>query len=65
MQYAKVGAGRNTKLSNEEEHVLVDYCLFMATSSHPLMVLLIKAFAWSIGRKTDWLRRFNSDTGPS
>ena len=44
---AKVGAGRNTELSNEEEEVLVDYCLLMAKSSHLFTVLLIKALAWS------------------
>lgn len=52
-KYAKVVAGRNTELSNEEEQVLVDYCLFMAKSRHLLRVPLIKAFAWSIVKKSD------------
>ena len=65
MQYLKVGAGRNTELPNEEDKVLVDYCLFMAKSSHPLTVPLIKAFAYSIIRRIDQPTRFNSDTGPS
>ena len=37
----------------------------MAKSSHPLTVPLIKAFSWSIVRKSDQPTRFNSDTGPS
>lgn len=42
-----------TELSNEEEEVLVDYCLLMAKSSHLFTVLLIKALAWSTVKKKD------------
>ena len=64
-KYTKVGPGGNTELPNKEEEALLDYCLFMAKSIHSLTVLLIKAFAQSIVRKSDRPKRFNSDTGPS
>ena len=44
-KYLKVGAGRKTELTEDEEKIVVDYCMFMAKCSHPLTVTLIKAFA--------------------
>ena len=43
-KYTKAGGGRKTELTENEEKILVDYCLFMAKCSHPLTVPLIKAF---------------------
>ena len=43
-KYTKVGGGRKTELTKNEEKILVDYRLFMAKCSHPLTVPLIKAF---------------------
>ena len=43
-KYLKVGAGRKTELTEDEEKIVVDYCMFMAKCSHPLTVTLIKAF---------------------
>ena len=45
-KYSKVGGGRKTELTENEEKILVDYCMFMAKCSHPLTVSLIKGFAW-------------------
>ena len=43
-KYTKVGGGRKTKLTEDEEKILVDYCMFMAKCSHPLTVPVIKGF---------------------
>ena len=57
-KYTKVGGGRKTKLTEDEEKILVDYCMFMAKCSHPLTVTLIKDFAWAIVRKSNKPSRF-------
>ena len=57
-KYTKVGGGRKTKLTEDEENILVDYCMFMAKCSHPLTVTLIKDFAWAIVRKSNKPSRF-------
>ena len=62
---AKVGAGRNTELSNEEEELLVDNYLLMAKSSHLFTVLLMNALGWSTVKKKDWPTRSNANTGPT
>ena len=41
----KVRGGRKTKLTEDEEKIFVDYCVFMAKCSHPVTVPVIKAFA--------------------
>ena len=50
-KYTKVGGGRKTELTENEEKIIVDYCMFMAKCSHPRIVPLIKAFAWGIVKK--------------
>ena len=39
------------ELTEHREQALVKYCLLMAKSSHPLIVLLIKALAWNIVKR--------------
>ena len=41
----KARGGRKTKLTEDEEKIFVDYCVFMAKCSHPVTVPVIKAFA--------------------
>ena len=44
--------GRPPKLSPEEETALVHYILYMDKIGHPLGVLEVKLFAWSIGKRS-------------
>ena len=62
-KYTKVGGGRKTELTEDEEKILVDYWMFMAKCSHPLTVTLIKAFAWAIVSNRP--SRFHPTNGPS
>ena len=64
-KYTKVGGGRKTKLTEDEEKILVDYCMFMAKCSHPLTVPVVKAFASAIVRKSNQPSRFHPTNGPS
>ena len=64
-KYTKVGGGRKTELTEDEEKILLDYSMFMAKWSHPLTVPAIKAFAWAIVRKTNRPPRFHPTNGPS
>ena len=64
-KFRKVGAGRDTELTADEEEVLVKYCLFMANSSYPLSVAHIKAFAWAIVKKSSRESRFSSTSEPT
>ena len=64
-KFRKVGAGRNTELTPDEEEVLVKYCLFMANSSYPLSAAHMKAFAWAIVKKSSQKSRFSSTSGPT
>ena len=64
-KYTKVGGGRKTELTENEEKILVDYCIFMGKCSHPLTVPLIRAFAWGIVKNSNRPSRFNSTDGPS
>ena len=64
-KFGKEGAGCKTELTPDEEQVLVNYCLFMAKSNHPLSVSHIKAFAWAIVCKSERKSRFNQTSGPS
>ena len=54
----KFGGGRKTELTEDEEKILVDYCMFMAKCSHPLTVTLIKDFTCAIVRKSNKPSRF-------
>ena len=64
-KYTKVGSGRKTELTEDEERILVDYCMFMAKCSNPLTVLVVKAVAWAIVRKSNQPSRFHATNGPS
>ena len=64
-KFRKVGAGRNTELTPDEEEVPIKYCLFMANSSYPLSVAHIKAFVWTIVKKSSRKSRFSSTSGPT
>ena len=64
-KYTKVGGGRKTELTEDEEKILVDYYMFMAKCSHPVTVTLIKAFAWAIVRKSNQPSRFHPTNGSS
>ena len=59
--------GRRTKLTQDEEKILVDYCMLMAKKcSHPLTVTLIKAFtSWAMVRKSSRPSMFYPTNGPS
>ena len=59
-KFGKVGAGRNTEQTPEEEEVLVKQCLLMASSSYSLSIAHIKAFAWAIVKKSSQKSRFSS-----
>ena len=61
----KVRGGRKTKLTEDEEKIFVDYCVFMAKCSHPVTVPVIKAFAWAIVRKRNQPSRFYPTNGPN
>ena len=64
-KYTKIGGGRKTELTENEEKILVHYCMFMAKCSHPLTVSLIKVFAWGIVNKSNRPSRLNPADGPS
>ena len=64
-KYSKVGGGRKTELTENEEKILVDYCMFMVKCSHPLTVSIIKGFAWGIVKKSNRPSRFSPTDGPS
>ena len=64
-KYTKAGGGRKTELTEDEESILVEYCMFMAKCSHPLIVPVVKAFAWAIVRKSNRPSRFHATNGPS
>ena len=51
-KYTKAGGGGKTELTEDEERILVDYCIFMVKCSHPLTVPVVQAFTWAIVRKT-------------
>ena len=50
-QHGKV-YGKQTKLSAEEEIALVEYIQYMDKIGHPLGVLEVKMFAWSIAKRS-------------
>ena len=52
-KHTKAAGGRKTEQSEDEERILVDYCMFMAKCSHPLTVPVVKAFASAIVRKSN------------
>ena len=64
-KYTKVRGGRKTELTEDEERILVDYCMFMAKCSHLLTVPVVKAFAWAIARKSNQPSRFHATNGSS
>ena len=57
-------SGRQTKLSADEEIALVEYIKYMDKIAHPLGVLEIKMFAWSIAKRSQNPDCFG-DAGPS
>ena len=63
-KYTKVGGGRKTELTKDEEKIL-DYCRFMTKCNHPLTVTVIKTFAWAIVRKSNQPLRFHPTNGRS
>ena len=64
-KYTKAGGGRKTELTEDEESILVDYCMFMAKCSHPLTVPVVKACVWAIVRKSYRPSRFHATNCPS
>ena len=64
-KYSKVGGGRKTGLTEKEEKIDMDYCLFMTKSSHPLTIPMVKAFAWGIVWKINRPSRFSFTSGSS
>ena len=64
-KYTKAGGGRKTELTEDEERILVDYCMFMVKCSHPLTVPVVQAFTWAIVRKNNQPSRFHAKNGPS
>ena len=56
--------GKNTKLNADEETALVEYIKYMDKIGHPLGVLEVKMFAWSIAKRSDNPDCFG-DKGPS
>ena len=57
-------SGRMTELTEEEEKSLKFYIEYMASINHPLSIPAVKAFAWSIVKKSQRPNRFNAETGP-
>ena len=56
--------GRMTELTEEEEKSLKFYIEYMASINHPLSIPTVKAFAWSIVKKSQQPNCFNTETGP-
>ena len=56
--------GGRTTLSEEDEEVLVQYVLYMASIGHPLTVADVKCFAWSVGKRSSNPLCF-TENGPS
>ena len=56
--------GVSTALSLIEEDALVSYLLYMANRGFPLTRTMVKAFAWSIAKRTGKSDRFNLQYGP-
>ena len=56
--------GRKNDLTDEEEQALKGYINYMASINHPLSVPAVKAFAWSIAKRSTTPIRFNQETGP-
>ena len=56
--------GCNTKLSEEDESILLEYITYMASVGHPLNIGEVKLFAWSIGRRSADPNCFG-ESGPS
>ena len=56
--------GKKTKLSVEEESALVEYITYMDKIGHPLGILEVKMFAWSIAKRSENPNCFG-DKGPS
>ena len=61
----KIGGGKKTELSKDEEKILAHYCMLTAKCSHPFAVTEIKAFPWAILRKSNQPSRFHPTNGPS
>ena len=57
-------SGRMTELTEEEEKSLKFYIEYMASINHPLSIPTVKAFAWSIVKKSQRPNCFNTETGP-
>ena len=56
--------GGRTALSTDDENVLVEYIKYMGAVGHPLNVSEIKAFAWSVGKRSSNPECFG-ENGPS
>ena len=56
--------GGSTALSEEDENVLVKYIKYMGSIGYPLNVQVIKAFAWSVGKRSANPQCF-TECGPS
>ena len=56
--------GRNPVLSAVEEEALVVYHLYMADRGFPLTRTLLKAFAWTLAKRSGNGDHFNAETGP-
>ena len=56
--------GVSTALTHIEEDALVSYLIYMANRGFPLTRTMVKAFAWSIAKRSGQCDRFNLEYGP-
>jgi hypothetical protein len=61
----KPGFGPPRMLSDEEETILVKYCLFMASMGFPLTREILRCYIREMVRRSDAQTLFNMDKGPS
>ena len=56
--------GPATVLTLEQEEALVSYLFYMADHGYPLTRTMVKAYGWTIAKKSDNGEHFNKEFGP-